>query len=81
VLVQNAAVAATIVLLGLVCFQVALAAGAPLGNFAWGGAHRVLPKHLRIASAVTTLIYAATALVMLEAAGVIDSRSSSARSR
>ena len=71
-LVQNAAVAATIVLLGLVCFQVALAAGAPLGNFAWGGAHRVLPKPLRIASAITTFIYAATALVMLEAAGVID---------
>jgi hypothetical protein len=70
--VQNAAVAATIVLFGLVCFQVALAAGAPLGNFAWGGAHRVLPRQLRIASAVTTFFYAATALVMLEAAGVID---------
>jgi hypothetical protein len=69
---QNAAIASTVVLIGLVCFQVALAAGAPLGNFAWGGAHRVLPKQLRIASAVTTFIYAATALVMLEAAGIVD---------
>ena len=69
---QSAAVAATIVLVGLACFQVALAAGAPLGNFAWGGAHRVLPKQLRVASAVATLIYAAIAVFMLEAAGVID---------
>jgi cell division protein FtsW (lipid II flippase) len=69
---ENAAFAGTIVLLALACFQVALAAGAPLGHFAWGGAHRVLPRHLRIASAIATLIYAAIALVMLEAAGVTD---------
>jgi hypothetical protein len=78
--VQNAALAATIVLVGLAFFQIALASGAPLGNFAWGGAHRVLPKPLRIASAVATLIYAATALVMLEAAGAIGGSWRSSRS-
>lgn len=38
-------------------FQLALAAGAPLGEGAWGGMHRVLPTHLRIGSAVSVGIF------------------------
>lgn len=34
----------------LTLFQLLLAAGLPLGRMAWGGAHRVLPRGLRLAS-------------------------------
>ncbi|MGY1807830.1 hypothetical protein ACI8AF_10705 [Blastococcus sp. SYSU D00669] len=52
-----AAVVASVLLAALAVLQVALAAGAPLGRLAWGGRHRVLPRGLRIASAVSVLLY------------------------
>jgi hypothetical protein len=67
-----AAIAATVVLAGLVCFQIALAAGLPLGHYAWGGAHEVLPRGLRIGSALATVVYVVAAITILEAAGVTD---------
>jgi hypothetical protein len=67
-----AAVLAALILAGLVCFQLLLAAGVPLGHYAWGGAHRVLPRTLRTASAVATFIYVLAAMIILEAATVID---------
>ena len=75
----------TTVAAGLVCgllgvlavFQVLLASGAPLGRFAWGGRHRVLPTSLRLGSAVSVAVYAFLAAVVLVradllAAGVPD---------
>lgn len=59
------------VLAGLAAFQAALVAGAPLGHFAWGGQHRVLPRKLRIGSAVAIAIYALFAVLLLQKAGVI----------
>jgi hypothetical protein len=56
----------------LACFQLALALGAPIGHFAWGGQHRVLPRRLRIGSLVSIAIYAMFALVVLDRAGRID---------
>ena len=53
-----AALALTVLLALLAVFQLALALGAPLGHFAWGGAHRVLPRRLRIGSLVSIVIYA-----------------------
>lgn len=52
------------VLLGVVgAFQALLAAGAPWGAAAWGGAHPgVLPAELRAGSAVSVLVYAALAV-------------------
>lgn len=45
-------------------FQVALAAGAPWGAAAWGGAHDgVLPPALRAGSAVAALVWAGVAAV------------------
>ena len=69
---QLAALLAALILAGLVCFQLLLAAGMPLGHYAWGGAHRVLPLPLRIASVLATFIYLVAALVILEAANVTD---------
>lgn len=59
------AVIAVVILALLALFQLALAAGAPLGRFAWGGQHRVLPRNLRIGSAVSILIYALIAAILL----------------
>jgi hypothetical protein len=63
-----AAVVALVLLAGLAVFQVALAAGAPLGHLAWGGQRRVLPTGLRIASAVSVLVYALFAWMIARAA-------------
>ena len=60
-------------LLILIVFQLALAAGAPLGAAAWGGQNPgVLPGRLRIASAVVALVvYPIMLAVILAAAGLI----------
>jgi hypothetical protein len=66
------ALAATAILLGLACLQAQLAVGRPLGRFAWGGAHEVLPPRLRVASALSIVLYGTIALVLLDAADVVD---------
>ena len=57
-------------------FQIALAFGAPLGKAAWGGRHQgVLPKGLRIASAVAAfIVYPLIAVAGLDAAMLLDGR-------
>ncbi|MGY1814357.1 hypothetical protein [Blastococcus sp. SYSU D00820] len=66
-----AAVAGTAVLAALAVFQAALVAGAPLGRFAWGGQHVVLPPGLRAGSVVSIVLYALFASVLLQAAGTV----------
>jgi len=59
-------VAATALLLGVGSFQIALALGAPWGRFAWGGAHGgTLPDNLRVASTVSSVVYASLAALAL----------------
>lgn len=67
-----AAIAAVVVLALLAVFQLALVAGAPLGEYAWGGANRVLPQKMRVSSVVAVVLYAAIALVLLDRAGFIE---------
>ncbi|NCT90071.1 hypothetical protein GXB85_03755 [Cellulomonas sp. APG4] len=68
-----AAVVFVVVLAGLVVFQLALASGRPWGRFAWGGRHEgVLPRGLRVASAVSVLVYALLGVVVLDRAGLVD---------
>jgi hypothetical protein len=62
---------ACVILAALAVFQAALIAGAPLGHFAWGGQHRVLPRNLRIGSIVSIVLYAFFAAIILQRAGVI----------
>jgi len=64
-----AAAVVCVLLAGLAVFQVLLAAGRPLGRFAWGGRHEVLPRRLRIGSAVSVAVYAVIGAVVLQAAG------------
>lgn len=66
------ALALTVILGALAIFQLALALGAPLGRFAWGGQHRVLPARLRLGSAVAIAIYALIVVIALDRIGAID---------
>ena len=59
-----------VMLAALAVFQLALALGAPLGRFAWGGAHARLPANLRIGSAIAIAIYALLGVIILERAGL-----------
>ena len=67
-----AAIVLCVILAALAVFQLALALGAPIGRFAWGGQHRVLPARLRIGSAISIVIYAIIAVLALDRAGLID---------
>lgn len=64
---------ATLLIVGLVAFQIALALGAPLGAAAWGGQHPgVLPARLRVASGIVgVLVYPILLLVVLSASGLL----------
>ena len=66
------AIALTVILAALAIFQLALAFGAPLGRFAWGGQHRILPVRLRIGSAVSILVYALIDVIAWDRVGAID---------
>lgn len=55
----------------LAIFQIALAAGAPLGKFAWGGEHVTLPLNLRFGAISAVLRYAFIAFIALDRAGII----------
>jgi hypothetical protein len=59
------------ILAGLALLQVLLICGLPLGNYGWGGQHRVLPPRLRVASAVAILLYAAFAALVMSRAGIL----------
>jgi hypothetical protein len=65
---MTAAVLACVVLAGLAVFQGLLVAGAPLGRFAWGGRHRVLPTGLRFGSVVSIVAYVLFGVVLVAAA-------------
>ena len=54
----------------LTLFQLMLAAGLPLGRLAWGGAHRVLPGGLRLASFGSAVVAALGAVAVSQAASL-----------
>ena len=70
-LVSSAVLVACLVLGALAVLQICVAAGAPWGRFVWGGAHRVLSRRLRIASAASVVLYAGFAAVLLSRAGIL----------
>jgi hypothetical protein len=72
-MIEISALLATVLLIGLIIFQLLLASGQPLGRFAWGGQHpTVLPMQFRIASLVAVVLYAFFAFIILNQAGVIE---------
>ncbi len=71
-MIQTAAWIFAAMIAGLALFQVALAAGAPWGRFAWGGAHEKLPAGFRIGSLVSLLVYGTCAAIILDRAGLVE---------
>jgi len=72
-LVTGAAAAVFCVLMaGLIVFQAALIAGAPLGHFAWGGQDRVLPVAKRLGSATSIGLYLIFTVLILQRAGLAE---------
>ena len=67
-MVIGSAVVVVVVLAGLAVLQALVAAGRPYGQLVWGGRHRVLPRGLRIGSAVSVALYALIAAAVLGAA-------------
>ena len=65
------AIIGLVVLLGLALFQLLLILGKPLGDFAWGGQHEVLPRKLRIASICSILLYIVFAIFLASKAGIV----------
>ncbi|WP_136708896.1 hypothetical protein [Agromyces sp. H66] len=65
------AVLATVILAALAVLQVLVAAGRPYGRLVWGGQHEVLPTRLRIGSAVSVVLYAGFATLLLWRAGLL----------
>ena len=60
-----------VISLGVIAFQLALAAGAPWGTYAMGGAFPgQFPPELRVAAVVQAVILALLALVVLARAGI-----------
>ena len=51
-------------------FQLSLALGAPMGQFAWGGKYKVLPRNLRIGSILSLIIYLGIAICLLSKSGI-----------
>jgi len=71
-LVPLAAGIAALLLAGVAIFQFALALGAPLGAYAWGGRHAgALPDRLRVGSGLSALILLALAAIVLIRGGII----------
>lgn len=66
-----AAIVASIIHAALALFQLALILGAPIGRFAWGGQHRVLPRNLRFGSVVAIALYALFSAILLQRADLI----------
>lgn len=69
---EIAAIAACTVLGILVIFQLALILGAPIGKYAWGGTHTILPKKLRIGSMVSIVLYIIFAGIILGKASLMN---------
>ena len=68
-LTKYAAILASIILFSVLCFQILLILGKPLGEYAWGGKYKVLPTKLRVSSVISSIIYILCALIILENAG------------
>lgn len=71
-MIETSAFVACFILLCLALFQLALIFGVPIGRFAWGGTHDVLPAKLKIGSTISIILYAFFAVVLLDKAGITD---------
>ncbi|RAR43865.1 hypothetical protein [Paenibacillus sp. MDMC362] len=62
----------TFMFISIAVFQVLLALGLPLGEFAMGGYYKVLPYKLRVVSAINAIILLVMGVVFLQHTNVIN---------
>ncbi|MGL4373492.1 MAG: hypothetical protein ACRCS6_06895 [Turicibacter sp.] len=65
------------VIIGCICFsmsifQFLLALGLPLGEFAWGGQYKVLPRNLRIGSFISIFTLIFIGVIFLAKANLVN---------
>lgn len=72
-MIELASLAACAILTGLAIFQIALIFGAPIGKYAWGGQHIVLPPSLRVGSVISVVLYIIFAVFILAKANLTPS--------
>lgn len=66
------AVYIALVILGVLsAFQLLLILGKPLGEYAWGGQHKILPRGLKFGSAVAIVLYFIFTLFLISKAEVV----------
>lgn len=63
---------ALLILTALTVFQILLIAGKPLGEYVWGGQHKVLPTNLRISSVTSIILYALFMIFLVSKAGLVQ---------
>jgi hypothetical protein len=63
---KSAAVVLILLFVGLTIFQLLLALGKPLGEFAWGGQYKVLPQNYRLGSIMAFLFCIACISLVLQ---------------
>ena len=68
-----------VLLAALAVLQILVAFGLPLGNFVWGGQHRILPARLRVGSVISVAIYIGMAMLLLSRGGMIPGDSTFVR--
>lgn len=61
-----------LILFSLSVFQILLILGKPLGNYAWGGQHEVLPNRLRVGSVFSIMLYIVFSILLVSKAGLVD---------
>jgi hypothetical protein len=73
-MVTLAAVVMCLLLAAVAAFQVLLLFGVPLGRFAWGAQHRVLPMTLRVGSVMSVVIYELVSAIVAARADLMIAR-------
>lgn len=72
-LVYIASIIVTVMFISIAVFQVLLSLGMPLGEYALGGYYKVLPKKLRILSAINAIILLFMGFIFLQHTNIIPS--------
>lgn len=69
-MISNFIIAYSIIIVGVICFQIALIIGVPWGRYTQGGSHEgALPVKGRVIAAVSIILLASMILAMLSIAG------------
>lgn len=70
--VKVAATIVSLISMSISIFQLLLASGFPLGEYAWGGKYKVLPEKLRVSSFISFFVLNFITIVYLQNGGILN---------